>query len=208
MSIEDIIGQGCRVMDIAVSETVVRRLADYVALLHRWNRVYNLTAVRQPGQMAVRHILDSLSVLPYIQGGTLLDVGSGAGLPGIPLAIVRPELHCSLLESNGKRVRFLRQACTDLALTNVTVLHSRIEAYHNPGGFDVVTARAFTALPRFVELTGRLCRPGGYLLAMAGRVSECQPLPEGWQIDAVESLHVPGCDAERHGVILTMTKGE
>jgi len=184
-------------------------LLDYVALLARWNATYNLTAVRDPREMIGKHLLDSLAMHPYVDdiaatGGSLADLGTGAGLPGIPLAIAKPGLRVVLVESNGKKVRFMREAVRKLGLANVEVVESRIEAYDAPGRFDAITARALATLPLIVALGGHLLRPGGVLLAMKGVLpdEEIAALPPGWHVRAAHVLAVPGLDAERHLVVV------
>lgn len=176
------------------------RLLDYLALLVKWNRAFNLTAVREPAQMLTRHILDSLAILPWVQGERLLDVGSGAGLPGIPLAMARPQLQVVLLDSNGKKARFLRQAQLELGLSNVEVAEARVEAYAATAPFDLITSRAFARLKDFVELTQPLLAPSGRWLAMKGRLDEnelAEISSNGLQLQH-HRLTVPGLDAERH----------
>ena len=184
-------------------------LLDYVALLVRWNATYNLTAVRDPREMVGKHLLDSLAMHAFVDdiaaaGGSLADLGTGAGLPGIPLAIAKPGLRVVLVESNGKKVRFMREAVRKLGLANVEVVESRIEAYDAPGRFDAITARALATLPLIVALGGHLLRPGGVLLAMKGVLpdEEIAALPPGWQLRAAHVLAVPGLDAERHLVVV------
>ncbi len=203
MDIEQAIARGMASMDIDIPEAIPR-LAAYLALLERWNRVYNLTAVLGPADRVVRHILDSLSVLPWLQGPRLLDVGSGAGLPGIPLAIVRPGLSFYLLDSNGKRIRFMTQAVAELGLANVRVLHCRVENYRTDVGFDSVLSRAFASLADMLRRAGRLCAPGGRLLAMKGAYPEIElhEIPDNYKVVGLYSLNVPDLDAERHLVHL------
>ncbi|MBB3190067.1 16S rRNA (guanine(527)-N(7))-methyltransferase RsmG [Halomonas cerina] len=184
------------------------RLVALVGLLHKWNRAYNLTAVRAPEAMVSRHLLDSASVLPYVKGSTLLDVGAGPGLPGLVLAILAPALRVSLLDSNGKKVRFQRQAVMELELDNVTPVQARVEAFPGPqGGFDQVISRAFASLGDFVSLTEALVAPGGQWLAMKGPAvaEELVGLPEG--ITPVERHHlaVPFEPGHRELVILAHT---
>jgi len=180
-------------------------LLDYLALIDKWNRVFNLTAVRDPRQMLSHHLLDSLAVLPHLHGVRVLDVGSGPGLPGIPLAIACPERRFTLLDSNGKKTRFMRQAAIELGLSNVEVIHARVENYHPPEGFDTVISRAFASITDFVTLAGPHCRQGGRLLAMKGRypADELDALPGGFQVAAVHRLDVPELGAERHLVEIT-----
>lgn len=193
---------GCPAADAAA------RLAAYVGLLARWNRVYNLTAVRQPEDMVPRHILDSLSILPWVRGPRLLDVGSGAGLPGIPLAVARPDLAVTCLDSNGKRTRFITQAAAELGLANVEVVRRRIEDYRPAALFDSVVGRAYATLAVLAAQAGRLCAPGGRLLAMKGRRpdDELAALPAGVVVRGVHSLVVPGLAAERHLVQLEFSR--
>ena len=176
-------------------------LLGYLALLVRWNRTYNLTAVRDPRQMVTRHLLDSLALAPHLDGvSSLADLGTGAGLPGIPLAIARPALRVALVESNGKKARFLRQAVRSLGLENAAVHECRAEALELPGQFDAITARALATLADIVAVGGHLLRPGGRLLALKGARpdAEIAALPDGWRAGDVVRLEVPGLDAERH----------
>ena len=176
-------------------------LLAYLALLARWNATYNLTAIRDPRDMVAKHLLDSLAMQPFVRGlRTLADLGTGPGLPGIPLAIATPGLQVTLVESNGKKARFLREAVRQLGLGNVQVAESRIEAFQPGTHFDAITARALATLPLILELGGHLPGPGGRLLAMKGVVPEDEiaALPAGWRVAAVHPLRVPGLDAERH----------
>ena len=184
-------------------------LLDYVALLVRWNATYNLTAIRDPREMVAKHLLDSLAMHPYVDaiaeaGGRLADLGTGPGLPGIPLALAKPGLQVTLVESNGKKTRFLREAVRKLGLGNVEVVESRIEAYDAPGRFDAITARALATLPLILESGGHLLRPGGVLLAMKGVVpaDEIAALPPGWEVREMHPMRVPGLDAERHLIVV------
>jgi len=175
-------------------------LLDYLALLLRWNRTYNLTAVRDPDEMVVRHLLDSLAMHPFVQPGALADLGTGPGLPGIPLAIVRPDIQVTLVESNGKKARFLREAVRQLKLGNARVAEARAEAVDEPGAYAQITARALDTLAGIIEVGGHLLAPSGRLLAMKGLnpVEEIATLPTGWTALAVHPLAVPGLGAERH----------
>ncbi len=196
-------------MNVAVTTGAADRLAAYLALLARWNRVYNLTAVRSIDEMVPRHILDSLAILPWVKGERVLDVGSGAGLPGIPLAIVKPEWSFELLDSNGKRVRFLTQAVAELQLGNVRVVHSRAQDYQPEVGFDSIVCRAFASLAELLGCAGRLCALGGNVLAMKGVYpkDEIEELPPGYALAGVHSLDVPDLRASRHLVQLTPITG-
>ena len=190
-----------------------RALADpllaYLALLLRWNRTYNLTAVRDPLEMVDKHLLDSLAMHPFVAtlaaaGGALADLGTGPGLPGIPLAIARPGLRVTLVESNGKKARFLREAVRTLGLADVRVAESRIEALAEPGAYGAITARALATIPLILELGGHLLAPDGRLLAMKGvhPATELAALPPGWTLLASHPLQVPGLQAERHLVVV------
>jgi 16S rRNA (guanine527-N7)-methyltransferase len=191
-------------MNVAITTGAAGRLSAYLALLARWNRVYNLTAVRTVDEMVPRHIFDSLSILPWVRGERILDVGSGAGLPGIPLAIVRPEWSFDLLDSNSKRVRFLTQAVAELRLDNARVVHSRAQDYEPGAGFDSIVSRAFASLTELLICVGRLCARGGNILAMKGVYpkDEIEELPSGYVLMGVHPLDVPDLRASRHLVRL------
>ena len=180
-------------------------LAAYLALLVRWNAKWNLTAVRDPRDMVVRHLFDSLAVDCWVRGPQVIDVGTGAGLPGIPLALLRPADRFTLLDSAGKRTRFLRHVVARLGLENVEVVQARVEAYDGAAGFDTVVSRAFTSVDRFAASAGHLCGPGGRLLAMAGQfpADDLAALPAGWRLVAAGRVAVPGLEAARHAVLLT-----
>jgi len=179
-------------------------LLAYLALLARWNATYNLTAIRDPREMVAKHLLDSLAMHAHVADGTLADLGTGPGLPGIPLAIAKPGLRVTLVESNGKKARFLRAAVRELGLANAEVAESRIEALDRPGAFDAITARALATLPQILALGGHLLKPGGRLLAMKGTRpdDEIADLPAGWWLESVQPLTVPGLAAERHLVVV------
>jgi len=200
MGFEAQIEDGLQQLGIPATPEQVLALDGFVRLLSRWNRVYNLTATRDPGDMVSRHILDSASICPSLQGPRVLDVGSGAGLPGIPLAILHPGLAYVLLDASGKRTRFMRQACIELALDRVSVVRERVERYRPDAAFDTVVSRAFSSLADFVDNAGHLCAPSGRLLAMKGRVDpgEIDRLPPGWHISDTQRLHVPGVEGARH----------
>ena len=179
-------------------------LLAYLALLDRWNRTYNLTAIRDPGEMVTRHLLDSLAMHPFLESGSLADLGTGPGLPGIPLAIARPQLQVTLVESNGKKARFLREAVRTLGLANARVAESRAEALDEPGTYDAITARALDTLTGIIRVGGHLLKPGGRLLAMKGvrPEEEIAALPAGWTVSGVHALAVPGLVGERHLVVV------
>ena len=187
---------------LALPGTAVDALLDYVELLQRWNAAYNLTAVRDPAEMVTRHLLDSLAIAPHVRGATLADLGTGPGLPGIPLAIVAPERAVTLVDSNGKKVRFLREAVRALKLPNARAVEARVETLD--GQYDCVTARAFAEIAQMLAWGGHLLAPGGEWLAMKGRRpdEELAALPPGFRLEAVHALQVPGLDAERHLAVL------
>lgn len=193
-------------LDAALAEP----LLVYLALLDRWNRTYNLTAIREPRAMVSLHLLDSLAMHPFVRDlGNLADLGSGAGLPGIPLAIAVPALQVTLVESNGKKARFLREATRTLGLGNLRVAESRSEALDEPGAFDAITARAMATLADLLAAGAHLLRPGGRLLAMKGARpdAEIDALPADWQVVASHPIAVPGLDAERHLVVVGPAPG-
>ena len=183
------------------------RLLDYLALLDRWNKTYNLTAIRDPREMLSKHLLDSLSMWRHVQPGKLADLGTGPGLPGIPLALAVPGLQVTLVESNGKKTRFLREVVRQLGLANVRVLESRAEAVDEPGAYDQITARAMDTLAGILEVGGHLLAPDGRLLAMKGQRpdAEIAALPPGWRVETVQPLAVPGLEGDRH--LVTVTRG-
>ncbi|HPE59592.1 MAG TPA: 16S rRNA (guanine(527)-N(7))-methyltransferase RsmG [Thiolinea sp.] len=176
------------------------QLAQYLVLLQRWNKVYNLTAVRKPSAMLPLHVWDSLSVEPFLPPQPCLDVGSGAGLPGLVLAIARPEQAFTLLDTNGKKTRFLQQAVLELGLSNVTVVHARIEQWQPSHKYASIISRAFAALSDFVTVCAVHLEPDGMLYAMKGRypADELGSLPPGWSVRKTHRLQVPDLDAERH----------
>ena len=177
----------------------VTALAAYIALLERWNRAFNLSAVRDPEAMVARHVLDSLASVAYLEGPRILDVGSGAGLPGIPVALCCPHLEVTLLDSNGKKTRFLQQAVATLPLPSTTVVRARVEDHRDPDGFNTVMARACAPLARLVGTAGHLVAPGGQLLALKGRfdaADEAAGLDAAWA-HTVAPVTVPGLDAAR-----------
>ncbi|ECP3865274.1 16S rRNA (guanine(527)-N(7))-methyltransferase RsmG, partial [Salmonella enterica] len=175
-------------------------LVAYVDMLHKWNKAYNLTSVRDPAEMVVRHILDSIVVAPYLQGQRFIDVGTGPGLPGIPLAIVLPDAHFTLLDSLGKRVRFLRQVQHELRLENITPVQSRVEAYPSEPPFDGVISRAFASLNDMVSWCHQLPGEKGRFYALKGQLPEDEiaSLPDEFSVESVEKLRVPQLEGERH----------
>ena len=186
------------------ADPLADRLLAYLALLDRWNRTYNLSAIRDPAEMVPRHLLDSLTMLPFVAPGPLADLGTGPGLPGIPLALARPDLQVTLVESIGKKTRFLREVVRQLGLDNVRVLESRAETVAEPGAYEQITARALDTLAGILAVGGHLLSPTGKLLAMKGvhPAAEIAALPPGWRVEGVERLAVPGLDGERHLVVV------
>ncbi|EBW3843075.1 16S rRNA (guanine(527)-N(7))-methyltransferase RsmG [Salmonella enterica subsp. enterica serovar Typhimurium] len=183
-------------------------LVAYVDMLHKWSKAYNLTSVRDPNEMLVRHILDSIVVAPYLQGQRFIDVGTGPGLPGIPLAIVLPDAHFTLLDSLGKRVRFLRQVQHELKLENITPVQSRVEAYPSEPPFDGVISRAFASLNDMVSWCHHLPGEKGRFYALKGQLpgDEIASLPDNFSVESVEKLRVPQLEGERHLVIIKSNK--
>jgi 16S rRNA (guanine527-N7)-methyltransferase len=197
------LGAAAEALGLALSDDQMRRLLDYVALLQRWNQTYNLTAVRDPGEMLTQHVVDCLAAVPALRRTSpgpkrVLDVGSGGGLPGVVWAVVEPQLDVTCVDSVGKKVAFIRQAALALRVVNLRAEHARVEQLRAPP-FDVVTSRAFASLADFVGLTRELATPGGIWLAMKGKLplDEIAALPSGFQAFHVERLEVPGMDAER-----------
>ena len=199
---------GLAALPLDLPADAIARLLAYIELLNRWNATYNLSAVRDPLEMVTRHLLDSLAIVPHVRGETLADLGTGAGLPGIPLAIIAPTRKVSLVDSNGKKTRFLRAAVRELGLPNVSIIESRVEGV--PGIFDCITARAFASLADMLGWGGSLLAPDGVWLALKGRFphDELAALPSGFRVDAVVPLHVPGLDAERHVVVIKRAGAE
>ncbi|OOG27879.1 16S rRNA (guanine(527)-N(7))-methyltransferase RsmG [Thioalkalivibrio denitrificans] len=183
-------------------------LTAYLELLLHWNRAYNLTSLTDPTQMVTHHLLDSLAMKPWIHGSRIADIGSGAGLPGIPLAIADPALEVVLVEAVGKKVRFQKQVILELGLKRVEAVQTRVENYRPERAFDTVISRAFAATRDFVALAGHLAKPDGRLLAMKGRdpKAELADLPAPWTVEAVHAISVPGLSAARHLVQLRRTR--
>jgi 16S rRNA (guanine527-N7)-methyltransferase len=195
---------GVTALGLTLPEGAEAKLLAYLALLDKWNRVYNLTALREVKRMVSHHLLDSLATVGFFQGKTVLDVGSGGGLPGIPLAIARPEMRVTLIDSVAKKTAFLLQAKTELGLTNLSVVTGRVEEYQPDGCFDVITSRAFSDLKEFVTLTRHLLKPTGRWLAMKGLMphEEIALLPDWAKVSANKVLEVPGLEASRHLIVL------
>jgi 16S rRNA (guanine527-N7)-methyltransferase len=198
------LAEGIAQLEFPVPPQAQGLLLNYLALLQKWNRTYNLTAVRETSQMVTHHLLDSLAIAPHVTATTVLDVGSGAGLPGIPLALALPGTQVTLLEASHKKAAFLQQAKTEMQLDNISVVCERVERW-NPGRtFEMVISRAFSELSDFVALAGRHRAPGGRLAAMKGVYpdAEISQLPQGWRVREALALGVPGLRAKRHLLLL------
>ena len=191
---------GAAELGIELSERQVGQLTVLLDELDDWNQVMNLTAIRERSAQITKHLLDSLSVQPFLQGERILDVGTGAGFPGLPLAIVNPSLQFMLLDSTAKKLKFIEHVASLLKLPNVQTVHTRAENYRPAQRFDIVVSRAVGPVDQFVKWSGHLCVGGGRLLAMKGREpsAELQKLPGGWKLAAIHRLNVPALDEERH----------
>jgi 16S rRNA (guanine527-N7)-methyltransferase len=201
------VATGLRSLGLSLSDAVCAKLDAYVVLLAKWNRTYNLTAIREPARMMTHHVLDALSVLPHLPQRAelrLLDVGAGGGVPGIPLAIARPGWQVVLVDSNGKKSTFLTQAVIELGLLNVRAVATRVEDLHDEPQFDVVIARAFSDLSTFAQSSACHLTPAGALYAMKGAypAEELAALPPSIEVVAAPKLRVPGLDAERHLIVM------
>jgi 16S rRNA (guanine527-N7)-methyltransferase len=204
MSLSEKLAQGVAELGLRLPAATLRKLLDYLALIAKWNRVHNLTSVRESSKMVSKHLLDCLAVVPHLEAHTVLDVGSGAGLPGIPLALMWSQASVTLLDSNHKKAAFLRQAVIELGLNNVDVVCERVETWQPAHEFDLVISRALSDLPEFVNLAGRLCGADGVVAAMKGvyPYEELAQLPHEFRLRSVVPLKVPGVLAERHLVLL------
>ena len=203
MSLEKELAEGIAQMGIAATPEQQAKLLEYLALLHKWNAVYNLTAIRQPEQMVSNHLLDSLAVLPHLWPQRWLDVGCGGGLPGLVLAVMRPEWSFTLMDSNSKKTGFVQQAAIELGLRNVEVRCGRVEQWQTEKKFDGIISRAFAEVVDFVSLTQHLLADGGRWAAMKGMPEqELAKLPEGIEVEKVITLQVPKLEAARSLVVL------
>jgi 16S rRNA (guanine527-N7)-methyltransferase len=196
--------QGVAELGLALGREARTKLLDYLVLLEKWNQVYNLTAIRDVDKMVSGHLLDCLAVVPYVSGARVLDAGSGAGFPGIPLAVAKLDTQVALLDSNHKKAAFLRQAVAELELKNASVVCERVESWRPTEKFDCIISRAFAEIAEFVSLSAHLLAPGGVLAAMKGvhPFEEIERLPHDFRVTHVHRLAVPGLGAERHLVLI------
>ncbi|WP_051347081.1 16S rRNA (guanine(527)-N(7))-methyltransferase RsmG [Thiomicrorhabdus chilensis] len=190
---------GIKALQLTLPAQAVDQLMAYLTLLEKWNKVYNLTAIRDPQEMLVKHLLDSLAIVPHIEGQRLIDVGTGGGLPGIPLAICFPDREVDLLDSNSKKTRFLIQAKAELGLENTQVFHQRVETYQPAERYDGVVSRAFASLEDMMHWTAHLLKPDGFWWAMKAQkdFEDYSKLPGLVKIEAMIDLQIPGLDAQR-----------
>jgi 16S rRNA (guanine527-N7)-methyltransferase len=204
-ALAQVLAEGVKELGLALPAGQQEQLLDYLALLAKWNRVYNLTSLRDPMQMVTHHLLDSLAAVPAFEGArNVLDVGAGGGLPGIVLAIARPDMKVSLVDTVHKKTAFLTQVKAELGLDNVTVYTARVEQLQAPAKFDVITSRAFADLSDFVNWSGHLLQDGGRFIALKGvaPLDEQQRLPDQWKVSESRALQVPRLGAERHLVFI------
>lgn len=195
---------GAAQFGISLTREQAEQLLRLLDELDEWNQLMNLTAIRDRAQQITKHLLDSLSIQPYLRGARIVDVGTGAGFPGLPLALVNPDRQFTLLDSTAKKLKFIDHAAQMLGLSNVRTVHSRAEAFEPDERFDIVVSRAVGSVVKFVHWSAHLCVGGGRLLAMKGRYphDELEELPNGWKLAGVHRLSIPGLDEERHLVEL------
>jgi 16S rRNA (guanine527-N7)-methyltransferase len=196
--------RGLEELGLRLGRPARKKLLDFAELLEKWNRVYNLTSIRGAEQVVSGHLLDSLAIVPHIEAAHALDVGSGAGFPGIPLAIAAPDMRVTLLDSNQKKAAFLRQAVSELALDNATVICERVESWQPQEKFDLIVSRAFSDLGEFIRQSRHLLAPGGIFAAMKGVLprEELERLPQGYRVRETLPLAVPGLEAQRHLILV------
>ena len=201
----EVLHGGLAELGLTLGQEQIERLSAYVALIRKWNRIYNLTAIRDTRKIFTHHLLDSLAIVPHLSGVRLLDVGSGAGLPGIPVAITRPDLDITLLDSNSKKAAFLQQALVELGLKNVRVVCARIEHWHD-GAFDMIVSRAFSEIADLIAASRHLLASAGLFMAMKGinPIEELGRLPADCRVRETIRLNVPGLGAERHLVVIEL----
>lgn len=204
MNAERVLRSGLAEIGLELEGGTQQKLLAYLALMRKWNRTYNLTAISDENEMVTHHVLDSLAVLPYLWGGKWLDVGCGAGVPGAILAIARPEWKFTLLDSNGKKTSFVQQAAIELGISNITVYTGRVEDWDTSDRFDGIISRAFADMGKFTQLTEHLLAEGGCWVAMKGRLED--ELPQGRKVVRRTPIHVPGLNAVRSLVIAAKTR--
>lgn len=202
--LESKLRQSVALFDFPVSETQQGLLLDYLSMIHKWNKAYNLTSVRDPEAMLTKHIVDSIAVKPYLSGTRFIDVGTGPGLPGIPLAIVQPDAHFTLLDSLGKRVRFMKQCAHELKMTNIFPIQSRVEDHSPENVYDGVISRAFASIKDMLHWCEHLVDSEGAYFALKGQLpsEELSQVPDKFTVSSVESLSVPGLEGQRHLVVI------
>jgi 16S rRNA (guanine527-N7)-methyltransferase len=205
MNIDELWDSGLLTLNCQLDEKQLTQLKQYVDLLNRWNKTYNLTAVREPKDMIPFHVFDSLVVADFIKGDNCLDVGSGGGLPTIPLAIMQPQRQFTALDTNGKKTRFIQQAVIELGLKNVSVVHERVEKWKPEASFDAIVSRAFASIHDFVSSSSMHLKEGGVMYAMKGQypTAEMQYLPKGFVLNSSHELRVPSVEGERHLLEIT-----
>lgn len=205
--LEAILKAGAHAMGVPLTDVQLDQLVTLVAELVEWNGRFNLTAIREPDDIVRKHLLDSLSIQPWLRGRRIADIGTGPGFPGLPLAVINPGREFALVDSTGKKIRFVEHAIARLGLANATAVNARAEAWKPPRPFDTVVARALGKVRDFIRVAGHLAAPGGRLLAMKGRYPEVEleALPAGWRVVGVHRLAVPGLDADR--CVVELTKG-
>ncbi|NVJ51732.1 MAG: 16S rRNA (guanine(527)-N(7))-methyltransferase RsmG [Gammaproteobacteria bacterium] len=206
MTIQAQIELGLEAIDLAATPQQVALLVQTIEQLQKWNQAFNLTAIRDVNAMVTLHLLDSLAVIPFLNQGITLDIGTGPGFPGIPLAIMQPERPCWLLDSNGKKTRYVRQLSHELQLNNVTVVDRRVEQWQPEQPFSIITSRAFASLRKMVEFSSHLLAPDGVWQAMKGELpsTEIDELPDSVEVTDIQRLQVPGLEAQRH--LITIRK--
>lgn len=205
--LEKLLSQALTLNNLTVATETQQKLIRYLEMMLRWNKVFNLTAITDPREMVYLHLIDSLLMQPYLHGKHMLDVGSGAGLPGIPLAIMNPETTWVLVDKNNKKTTFLTQVCAELNLTNITPVHQRSEDFKTSPCFDTILSRAYGTLRMFVETTSHLLCPNGLLVAMKGKVpqDELHDIPTGFSVLETDELAIKGIQVERHVICLQKT---
>lgn len=206
-NLENILRNGAQQQSLTLSDHQIDQMLGYLELLQKWNGAYNLTSIREPEKMLRLHLLDSLSIAPLVEGKRIIDIGTGPGLPGIPLAILYPDRQFTLMDSNGKKTRFLFQVRTQLGLKNVQEVQSRVESYTPAELFDGVTSRAFTSLADMVDKCSHLLTETGRFYAMKGQypTEELSALPKHYNVIASHQLRVPGVDSERHLIEIALS---